>query len=472
MPVWWARKVFDSQRAGGYSPLDFSPFGRFVLGFLGIERDRGGSEFGIRSLVRGGTRGPATDQRRRVKFRGTAGAATSAGRCRSESEERAMTLIKRHMGRRVAAVGVAAALLVLGLEAPAFATTPTITSFTPTSGPTGCVVTITGTNFDNPMVSDVEFNDVNAANFTVVSATQIRAEVGASTTGKIDVTNADGTATTTTDFTVTPGCAPTITSFTPTCGPVGTSVSITGTNLLDASDSAGAVTFNTTAAPSTSVVSATQITAFVPSGATTGKVKVDTGVGTAATSTADFTVAATCATITGFTPTSGPVGTVVTITGTGFTGATAVSFNNVAATSFTVNSATQITATVPTGATTGKIRVTVGGGTVASTADFVVSTAHSRSVTLTLKKHLVAKGVVSVGDGFTACAASVPVKIQRKTSSGWKAVGTATTTASGSYSKKIKDKTGKYRARANKVTLNTGADICSKATSPVRKHTH
>jgi hypothetical protein len=385
-----------------------------------------------------------------------------------------MTLFERHMGRRVAAVGVAVALLVLGLEAPAYAVAPTITGFTPSSGPVGCVVTITGTNFDNPAVTDVEFNNTNAANFTVVSATQIRAEVDTgTTTGKIEVDNGV-VAASATDFTIAnPGtCAPTITSFTPLCGPVGTSVSITGTNLLDASASAGAVTFNTTAAPSTSVVSATQITAFVPSGATTGKVKVDTGVGTAATSTADFTVAATCATITGFTPTSGPVGTVVTITGTGFTGATAVSFNNVAATSFTVNSATQITATVPAGATTGKIRVTVGGGTVASTADFVVSTVHSRSVTLTLKKHLVAKGVVSVGDGFTACAASVPVKIQRKTSSGWKAVGTATTTASGSYSKKIKDKTGKYRARANKVTLNTGADICSKATSPVRKHTH
>ncbi len=46
-----------------------------------------------------------------------------------------MTLFKRHMGRRVAAVGVAVALLVLGLEAPAFAAAPTITSFTPTQRP-------------------------------------------------------------------------------------------------------------------------------------------------------------------------------------------------------------------------------------------------------------------------------------------------------------------------------------------------
>jgi hypothetical protein len=281
--------------------------------------------------------------------------------------------------------------------------------------------------------------------------------------------------TSTADFTVaSPGtCAPTITSFTPLCGPVGTSVSITGTNLLDASNSAGTVTFNTTIAPSTQVVSATQITAFVPSGATTGKVKVGTGVGTDATSTADFTVAATCATITSFTPTSGPVGTVVKITGTGFTGATAVSFNNVNATTFTVDSATQITATVPAGATTGKIRVTVGGGTVTSTADFVVSTVHSRSITLRLKKHLVAKGVVSVGDATTACAASVPVKIQRKKKGGgWKNVGNTTTTASGSYSKKIKDKPGKYRAKAPKVTLNNGADICSGDKSPARTHKH
>jgi hypothetical protein len=93
-------------------------------------------------------------------------------------------------------------------------------------------------------------------------------------------------------------------------------------------------------------------------------------------------------------------------------------------------------------------------------------------VTLTLKKHIVAKGAVNVGDTFTACEAGVPVKIQRKTSGGWKNVGSATTTSTGSYSKKIKDKTGKYRAQVKKFTPNAGVDVCSKATSPVRKHTH
>ena len=46
-----------------------------------------------------------------------------------------MTLFKRHMGRRVAAVGVAVALLVLGLAAPAYAAVPTITAVTPTMPP-------------------------------------------------------------------------------------------------------------------------------------------------------------------------------------------------------------------------------------------------------------------------------------------------------------------------------------------------
>jgi hypothetical protein len=388
-----------------------------------------------------------------------------------------MTLFKRHIGRRAAGIGIAAALLMLGLEAPAFAAAPTITSFTPTSGPAGCVVTITGTNFDNPPVDDVEFNNVDAASFFVVSATQIRAEAPATvSTGKIELTSSGaggGTVQSTADFTVaSPGtCAPTITSFTPTCGAAGTSVTITGTNLFNTATTAGTVQFNGKTATSTVATSTTQISAVVPSSATTGKITVATKVATA-TSTTDFTVGS-CVTITSFTPTFGPVGTQVTIIGTGFTGATAVSFNNVNATTFTVNPAgTQITATVPTGATTGKIKVTTPSGSATSTADFVVSTVHSRSITLSLRKHLVARGMVTVGDGFTACAASVPVRIQRRVSGSWKTVGKTTTTDTGAYKKRIRDRAGRYRARATRIALNNGADVCSRATSPVRRHRH
>ena len=69
---------------------------------------------------------------------------------------------------------------------------------------------------------------------------------------------------------------PTITSFTPTSGATGTTVTITGTNFTDAT----AVSFGGTAAASFNVVSATQITAVVGSGAS-GSVSVTTPGGTA-----------------------------------------------------------------------------------------------------------------------------------------------------------------------------------------------
>jgi len=158
---------------------------------------------------------------------------------------------------------------------------------------------------------------------------------------------------------------PTLSSFTPICGGAGTSVIITGTDFIGATS----VRFNGVAATFT-VESSTQITATVPSGASTGKISVTNPRGTAV-STADFSIP--CApTIARFSPGSGRVETVVTITGTAFTGASSVRFNGVAAT-FTVKSSTQITATVPSGASTGKISVTTLGGTATSSASFTVT---------------------------------------------------------------------------------------------------
>ncbi|MGZ8584288.1 MAG: IPT/TIG domain-containing protein [Actinomycetota bacterium] len=168
-------------------------------------------------------------------------------------------------------------------------------------------------------------------------------------------------------------------------------------------------------------------------------------------------------TITSFTPTSGPAGTVVTITGTNFTGATAVTFGGVAATALTVNSPTQITATVPAGAVTGPIAVTTPGGTVTSSTNFTVTVLkHARNVSLNLPGSK-ARGTVSVTDGFTSCADSVPVKLQRLMNGRWRTVASLTTNASGNFREGGVTASGRYRAVAKRV--NIGDDICKKAKS-------
>jgi hypothetical protein len=170
---------------------------------------------------------------------------------------------------------------------------PTITSFTPASGPVGTSVTISGTNFSR--ATAVTFNGASAA-FTVSSATAIQATVPAGAiTGPVEVTTAGGTAISATNFRVTP----TITGLIPARGPVGASVTITGTALTGAT----AVSFNGVSATSFTVTSASAIQATVPTAATTGRLSVTTPGGTA-TSATNFTVTAVLT----VQKTSGPLG--------------------------------------------------------------------------------------------------------------------------------------------------------------------
>ena len=79
---------------------------------------------------------------------------------------------------------------------------PTITSFTPTTGPVGTSVTITGTNFTG--ATAVSFNNVNAPGFAVgAGGTSITVAVPTgATTGPISVTTPARPATSATNFTV------------------------------------------------------------------------------------------------------------------------------------------------------------------------------------------------------------------------------------------------------------------------------
>ncbi len=237
---------------------------------------------------------------------------------------------------------------------------PIVSSFTPVFGPAGTSVSVSGSRFTG--TTGVKFNGVDALGFTPVSDSLLSAIVPATTTGKITITNAFGTGTSTTDFTVT-GVVPQITSFTPTTAIAGTSVTITGVGFYEAS----AVAFNGTHAVFTAN-SDLQISTKVPAGATTGAITVTNPQGTATSSPFTVIVAPT---ITSFTPTSGSKRAAVTITGTGFTGTTSVLFGASAAT-FTVTNDGHISTTVPNSAKTGKITVKNAAGTAVSTGTFTV----------------------------------------------------------------------------------------------------
>ena len=355
-----------------------------------------------------------------------------------------------------------------GAEA-ALAAPAAISSFDPTSGPIGSSVQINGSGFGGSSpATAVTFNG-SAATFTINSNVRITAIVPlGATDGPIGVTDPEGTATSVTSFDVTASPVPTIASFLPTTGAVGTSVVITGTGFIGVT----AVKFNGTTATTFTVDSPTQITATVPGGATTGAITVTTPGGTATSST-NFTVIP-APTIVSFNPTSGEAGVSVVITGTGFTGATDVTFSGVSAT-FAVNLDTQITATVPASATTGPIVVTTPGGVATSASVFTVIVTvetHQRTVTLDLRKHLIARGTVTVEDGFTECAAGVTVRVQRFRDGAWHTIDSAVTDAGGAYREELLDRVGLYRAVAVRVEMNGGDDICARDRSPRERHVH
>jgi hypothetical protein len=323
-----------------------------------------------------------------------------------------MALFKGHLGLRVAAVAFVASLVVLGLQTPASATPPTISSFSPTSGPAGCVVVITGTNFKDPIVKSIDIGGTPVSEFKVVSGNEIWATVAGDASGTIHVTNTSATASSPTDFTSTNpgGCSPTITFITPCGGSAswGTVVAIIGTNLLKSSGT-------TTAAPIGADVR------FAP-------------------------------------------------------------YTDTAAHTGTPESPRLLRVGVTSGADDGRIWVStlndvVGEGAVSSDLFFIVPPPDfdcswvfdpiSRSVTLRLARSLVARGVVSPDDEFTVCAASVPVKIQRRVAGEWETVRTTTTSLTGSYEIRIPDKAGRYRATAPKFPSGV-LTPCARVISPVR----
>ena len=107
---------------------------------------------------------------------------------------------------------------------------PTVTGFTPGSGPTGTSVLITGESVGSATM--VTFNGVNASSLSRVAFNQVRAQVPLlGTSGPIGVTNPAGSVLSGSPFHVIPK----ITGFDPPLGAVGTNVTITGSGFIGVS---------------------------------------------------------------------------------------------------------------------------------------------------------------------------------------------------------------------------------------------
>ena len=154
---------------------------------------------------------------------------------------------------------------------------PVVTSFSPSSGAVGRIVTLTGTDFTD--ANSVAFNATEST-FTLDSDTQITTTVpDGATSGPITVITPLGSGQSA-SFTVLPS----ITSFDPASGPPGTLVTISGAAFVNVKR----VTIGGARAVY-AVVDYHTLTATVPTASVTGKIVIVTQAGTVKSPT-NFTV--------------------------------------------------------------------------------------------------------------------------------------------------------------------------------------
>lgn len=157
--------------------------------------------------------------------------------------------------------------------------------------------------------------------------------------------------------------APTITSFSPAKAVQGTLVTVRGTGFVNGAS----VSFNGTPSPSVTFVSATRLTAVVPTGCTSGPISVSAPLGTASSAT-PFLVLPKVASLSA---SQGFVGDSVTVSGSGFSDTTSVAFGSVAA-AFTVSSDASVSVEVPTGFTSAKLTLSTPQGSSTTSTSFAV----------------------------------------------------------------------------------------------------
>jgi hypothetical protein len=189
----------------------------------------------------------------------------------------------------------------------------------------------------------------------------------------------------------------TVAGFAPARGGVGQGVVIAGSGFSSIA-AQNTVRLNGVTAAVT-WATASELSFSVPAGATTGRIAVSVGA-SSATSTADFTVVAGVE-VADFQPRLGRAGTILTVTGMGFSSTPAANAVEVGSGTASPKAATATTllATVGAAATSGKVKVTAGGSTGTSAADFYLlpSETSELDVAFTARASLGAPLTVSIG---------------------------------------------------------------------------
>jgi len=99
--------------------------------------------------------------------------------------------MKSNLPKKITHIVFLISCISILFSSKAFGQAPTVSSFSPTTITQRTSVVITGTNFTG--ATAVRFGGTNAASYTVVSPTQIRAIVNTGTTGVVSVVNSSGT---------------------------------------------------------------------------------------------------------------------------------------------------------------------------------------------------------------------------------------------------------------------------------------
>jgi Secretion system C-terminal sorting domain/IPT/TIG domain len=251
-------------------------------------------------------------------------------------------------------------------------TNPIVSSWSPTSGTTGTVITFHGSHFTG--INAVSFGEDSAASYSVVSDSVLTAVVGAGSTGSVILMNPNGWGGPVTMFTFIPlPPTPVIATVSPDTAYAGTTITIRGAHFTGAN----LVRFGGINAASFTVISDSLLTAVTGSGSS-GYVDVITAGGMA--SQLGFLFVYPTPVITSFFPDSGATGTIVAIHGSNFINVDAVLFGGYGASSFNVLSDSIITAVVA-GGSSGSVQVqaTHGNGSlpgftyIQSASDMVVT---------------------------------------------------------------------------------------------------